>query len=75
MKKLFVVAAAAAFIVGCASDRYMGGEPEYGGTSEYAPDISGVQTNGPGMHSETRTGLPGPGTAGVSSGWTGAPIP
>lgn len=80
MKKLLVVVAAAGFIIGCASDRYAGGTYDtydYTMNPDLSPDYSSdvMQTNGPGMHLPTVTGLIGPGTAGPSSGWTGAPIP
>ncbi len=86
-RALFILAAALA-VGGCASDRY-----EYsGGTSDtdsynagdadqtsptLRPDWSIIQTNGPGMHSETSTGLPGPGTPppGPSENWTGGSRP
>jgi hypothetical protein len=68
MKRLLIIVALGGLVAGCASNR---------GTYDDSWDSEGAMINrgsnmesdGPGMHSPTRTGQTGPGTTGATNNW------
>ena len=90
MRKYLIGIGLAALVAGCAfhdADRGGAYDPTYStgtvntgsdtGPSPAAMGITTGQTNGPGMHSETPTGITGPGTVGDrgTNSWTGGTTP
>jgi hypothetical protein len=85
MKKIFALAGVASLLAACSTAEY--GGADYTSDANYRTgsgtstgvvdrDASGnITEEGPGMHTETRTGVTGPGTTGATNQFDGGTRP